>query len=67
MEKLMHQIISDIFHDLAACCAENGERLDAESLADAVGDQLHDTSEEYRNTPYDERRAITLRIAKQYV
>lgn len=44
-----------------------GEGLDAESLADAVGDRMYDDCEEYRNTPYEERRALVLKICKEYV
>jgi hypothetical protein len=61
------QIINDVHSDLVASLAECGEELDAESLADTVGDRLHDTSEEYRSMPYPERRALVVSICKQYV
>ena len=66
MEQLMRQIISDCFYDLEAACAECGEVLDAESLADFVGDRMCDESQEYRAMPWEHRRAITLRVAQQY-
>jgi len=67
MQAKIRQIIADIHCDLFAACAEVGETLDAEGLADAVGDRMHDESEEYRNMPYEQRRAIVLRIAREYV
>lgn len=67
MENKMRQIINDIMPDLEQACSEMGESLDAESLADAVGDRMHDNSEEYRNMPYLERRAIVLAVCKEYV
>ena len=67
MEQEMRQIINDVFSDLEAACAEVGESLDAEDLADCVGDRMHDTSEEYRAMPYAQRRALTLKVCQQYV
>lgn len=61
------QIINDIHADLEAACAEVGESLDAESLADSVGDRLHDTSEEYRGLPWPQRRGLVLAVCEQYV
>lgn len=66
MEQQIRQIINDIFYDMAAALEECGETIDAESLADAVGDRMHDDSAEYRAMPYEVRRAMTLRIAQQY-
>ena len=66
MENQMRQIVQEVFCDLEAACAECGETLDAESLADTIGDRMHDESAEYRAMPWDERRAITLRVAQQY-
>lgn len=66
MEQKMRQIINDCYMDLEAACAECGEGLDAESLADFVGDRMCDESPEYRAMPWEERRAMTLRIAQQY-
>lgn len=60
-------IINEIYSDLEAACTEMGESLDAESLADSVGDRLHDNSEEYRSMPYPQRRALVLQVCKQYV
>lgn len=67
METLMRQLINDVFYDLQEMCNATGDQLDAETLADVLGDRMSDTSEEYRNTPWEARRAMTLRIAKQYV
>ena len=64
MEQEIRQIINDVFYDLQEVC---GGSLDAESLADTVGDRMHDTSEEYRAMPYAQRRALTLKIAKLFV
>ena len=66
MEEQMRQIINDVYSDLEAAVAECGETLDAEGLADCVGDRMHDDSAEYRAMPYAQRRAMTLRIAQQY-
>lgn len=66
MEQQMRQIVNDVFYDLQAACAECGEELDAESLADTIGDRMHDESEEYRSMPWEQRRALTLKIAKEY-
>lgn len=67
MKDQIRRIINDITPDLEQACAEMGEGLDAESLADAVGDRMYDDCEEYRNTPYEERRALVLKICKEYV
>ena len=64
MEQEIRQIINDVFYDLQEAC---GDSLDAETLADTVGDRMHDTSEEYRAMPYAQRRALTLKIAGSYV
>ena len=67
MEQLMRQLINDVFYDLEEACREGGETLDAEILADVLGDRMYDMSEEYRNTPWEVRRAMTLQIAGEYV
>lgn len=67
MEQRMNEIIQEVFYDLEAACIEMGEMLDAESLADTVGDRMHDESEEYRNMPWEQRRALVLKVAKKYV
>lgn len=59
-------IINEVYSDLESSLADFGETLDAESLADTVGDRLHDSSEEYRSMPYPERRALVLQVCKQY-
>lgn len=61
------EIINNIYSDLAAVCAECGQELDAESLADAVGDRLADSSAEYRSWPWPQRRAWVLAVCEQYV
>lgn len=67
MEQLMRQLINDVFYDLEEACAQGGETLDAEILADVLGDRMHDMSEEYRNTSWEKRRAMCLQIAGEYV
>ena len=67
MEPLMRQLINDVFYDLEDAIAGTGEKLDAEILADVLGDRMYDMSEEYRNTPWAKRRAMTLQIAGEYV
>ncbi len=66
MEQQIRQIINDVYWDLEATMVECGETLDAEGLADCVGDRMHDNCAEYRAMPYAQRRAMTLRIAQQY-
>ena len=67
MEQQIRSIISDIYLDLEAAVAECGEELDAETLADSVGDRMFDDVPEYRAMPYAERRALVLNLCKQYV
>ena len=62
MEKQMRRIVEECYSDLAEC----GD-LCAESLADFVGDRMHDESAEYRAMPYAERRKITLQVARDYI
>ena len=66
MEQQMRRIVEECYTDLAESCAQFGEELDAESLADFLGDRMHDDSAEYRAMPWEQRRALTLKIAKQY-
>jgi len=61
------EYINMIHSDVAEACACAGEELDAESLAGAVGDHLHDTREDYRAMPYKERRAMVLKICQNFV
>jgi len=67
MEQMMRQLINDVFYDLEDAIAGTGEELDAEILADVLGDRMCDMSEEYRNTPWPKRRAMCLQIAQEYV
>lgn len=67
MEQMMRQLINDVFYDLEEACACAGETLDAEILADTLGDRMYDMSEEYRTTPWEKRRAMCLQIAGEYV
>jgi hypothetical protein len=67
MEQMMRQLINDVFYDLEDAISATGDKLDAEILADVLGDRMYDMSEEYRNTPWEKRRAMTLQIAQQYV
>jgi len=67
MEQQMRQLINDVFYDLEDAIAGTGEELDAEILADVLGDRMCDMSEEYRNTPWPKRREMCLQIAQEYV
>lgn len=67
MEQQIRRIINDVFYDLQEACEFGGEPLCAEGLADCVGDRMHDESEEYRAMPYEQRRKMTLKIAREYV
>ena len=66
MEQRMREIVQEVYYDLLEAVGACGEELDAETLADTIGDRMHDESAEYRAMPYDQRRAITLRVAQQY-
>lgn len=66
MEQQMRAIVQEVYYDLLEAVGACGEELDAETLADTIGDRMYDSSTEYRNMQYDERRAITLRIAREY-
>lgn len=65
MEQMMRQLINDVFYDLEQ--EFKGADLDAEILADVLGDRMYDMSEEYRNTPWTKRRALLMQIAQEYV
>lgn len=67
MQDQIHGFINEMFYDLQACCREAGERLCSEGLADAVCDRMHDENAEYRAMPYNQRRAMVLKICRQYV
>ena len=62
MEQQMRRIVEECYYDLAQC----GD-LSAESLADFVGDRMHDESAEYSALPYAQRRAMTLQVARDYI
>ena len=67
MEQMMRRFVQECFYDLQAACEGCGEELDAEGLADFLGDRMHDESAEYRAMPYEQRHALALKVAKQYV
>ncbi len=67
MEQMLRRIVNEVFYDLQQASAECGEELCAEGLADYLGDRMHDDSAEYRATPYEQRRKMTLKIAREYV
>ena len=67
MKHQMRRIVNEVFYDLQQASAEVGEDLDAEGLADYLGDRMHDDSAEYRSLPYEERRAIALSVAKEFL
>ena len=66
MQQQIRSIINEVFYDLQQACAEVGEDLDADSLADTVCDRMFDSDPNYRNMPYDQRRALVLGICKEY-
>lgn len=66
MQQQIRSIINDVFYDLQQACAEVGEDLDAEGLADTVCDRMFDSDPNYRKLPYEERRALVLGICKEY-
>lgn len=66
MEQQMREIVQEVYYDLLEAVGAVGEELDAETLADTIGDRMFDCSTEYRNMPYEERRALTLKVAKLY-
>lgn len=63
MERRIIEIIQEVYYDLES--ALDG-CVDAESLADTVGDRMYDDCPEYRNTPYKDRRALVLSICSKY-
>lgn len=63
MEQQMCEIVQEVFYDLQA---ELGDDLDAECLADTIGDRMIDESAEYRALSYAQRRTLALRVAQQY-
>jgi hypothetical protein len=67
MEQRMRQLVEECFYDLEQACAEAGEPLCAEGLADFLGDRMHDESAEYRALPWEQRRAKALKVARNYV
>lgn len=66
MEQMMREIVQEVYYDLLEAVGACGEELDAETLADTIGDRMYDQSEEYRAMPWEDRRAITLRVARDY-
>lgn len=67
MKQQIIRIINDVYSDLQAVCEECGDSLDAETLADTVGDRMVDECPEYRAMPYAERRALVVSICKKFV
>ena len=67
MKQQIIRIINDVYSDLQAVCEECGDSLDAETLADTVGDRMVDECAEYRAMPYAERRALVVGICKKFV
>ena len=66
MKQRMHELVQECFMDLEEACQSCGESLDAESLADFLGDRMYDESAEYRAMSYAQRREITLKVAQNY-
>lgn len=64
---MIRQIINEVFYDLQQASADCGEDLCAEGLADYIGDRMYDDCPEYRAMPYESRRALAVKICKEYV
>jgi len=48
MEELMEELVQESLWDLEAAVESTGEPLDAQGLADFLGDKMMDVSPEYR-------------------
>ena len=62
MNEQMIEIVQAVYSDLATI-----EGFCAETLADAIGDRMYDSCEEFRKMPYTESREMTLQFAQKYV
>jgi hypothetical protein len=58
--QMMHKAVNDCFYDLQQACADCGEPLCAEGLADFLEDRMYDLN--VKST-----RALALSVARQYV
>jgi hypothetical protein len=65
--KMMHAAVNDCFYDLQQACADCGESLCAEGLADFLQDKMYDYNvQEYNSFSYEENRALALSVARNY-
>lgn len=67
MDKQIFSIINEVYSDLEQAFSEINAVLDAEDLADTVCDRMYDECAEYRDMPYEVRRAYVVKICKKYV
>jgi hypothetical protein len=67
MEQQIRNIIDSVFYDLSAAYLALDDSIDAERLADFVGDRMYDDCPEYRTLPHEQRRATVLKVCKEYV
>lgn len=67
MNRQIHSIINEVYSDLEQAFSVINATMDAEDLADTVCDRMYDESAEYRDLPYEVRRARVVKICKEYV
>lgn len=67
MNRQIHSIINEVYSDLEQAFSVINAVLDAEDLADTVCARMFDESAEYRDLPYEVRRARVVKICKEYV
>lgn len=67
MLEQMRALINDVFYDLEDVCSSSGQTLNAELLADVLGDRMYDISEEYRRLDCTVGRALCLQVASEYL
>jgi hypothetical protein len=66
--QMMHNAVNESFYDLQQACAECGESLCAEGLADFLQDKMYDFNvQEYNTFTYEENHALAVSVARQYV
>jgi hypothetical protein len=66
--QMMHKAVNDCFYDLQQACADCGESLCVEGLADFLQDKMYDYNvQEYNSFTYDQNRALALSVARKYI
>jgi len=67
MEELMEELVQESLWDLEAAVESTGEPLDAQGLADFLGDKMMDVSPEYRAMDSWQRWELALKVARKYI